>query len=294
MTGIQKYLECNYGVDSNTSATLIITLFVFLLGVAFQYALNSFTKYSERRRVRKTFLVGLSEFSNQVKKQSEQYHKSSLTFTFDKETNFEFNRATISTIGSLIDLQYNRTYEAFFFGFENLIKFNSKRKFEAFNKIWDSIKSVEFWHEKSFQDVNYFIEKYNDLNERRNEAINAHRLFFEPIMTQMDGQTVPGNIGRYMQAADQVHVDWQNKPNRTRPNIVHRNLVIRLRILNRKNQNLPIANRMNDNLLTATMEYQSQRNFLRAQKEQMENYERSFRHYYRLVNAGISILKNYC
>jgi hypothetical protein len=294
MTQIQKYLETNYGTDANTSATLLITLTIFFLGLLFQHLLKTIGKYSERRRLRKTFHVALIEFSKQVKKQSEQYDKSSQTFTFDKKSNFEFNRATISTISSLNGLDYNRTFEAFFFGFENTIKFNSKRKFIAFNRIWDSIKSVEFWHEKSFQDVNYFIEKYNEFNERRNDAIEAHRRFFEPIMTQLDGQTVPGDIGRYVQAVDQIHVDWQNFPNRTKPNIVHRYLVVRLRILNRKNLNLTIANRMNNNLLTATMEYQSQSNFLKAQKEQFENYHHSFRNYYRLVNASRNILKNYC
>ncbi|MFT6003619.1 MAG: hypothetical protein ACI8UQ_000748 [Bacteroidia bacterium] len=76
--------------------------------------------------------------------------------------------------------------------------------------------------------------------------------------------------------------------------MVHRYLLVRLLILNRKNLNLTIANRMNNNLLTATMEYQSQSNFLKAQKEQFENYHHSFRNYYRLVNASRNILKNYC
>ena len=294
MIQIQKYLEYQFDVDPNTSATIIITISVFMLGIFFQYLLHSITKFSERKRVRKIFLVGLSEFSKQVKKQSEQYGISAKTFAFDKKTNFEFNRATIFTISSLNGLDYNQTYQAFFFGFENIVKFNSNRKFEAFNKVWDSIKSVEFWHEKSFQNINYFIEKYNELNEKRNEAVNAHRLFYEPIMKKLDGQDVPENIGRYMQAADQIHVDWQNKENRTRPHNIHRYLILRLRILNRKNQDIQIANGMNDNLLTASMEYESQRNFLKAQKDQMENYERSFRLYYRLVIAGREILKNYC
>ncbi len=290
MTTIQKYLESTYGIDANTIATIFITIFIFLIGLLIQQGIAFYNSYNQRSKTRKIFRLSFQSFLSQVEKQSKEYHKTSLTFTLDKETNFEFKRATISNLSSLKDLGFQRTYEAFFFGLENTFKCNLDLKLKAFNKIWDAVMSVEFWHDKSFQDISDFINKYNEFNDRRNRAIENHRRYFEPIMTSLNGKTVPMNLGQYLRSADLIHVDWQNHPNRTRPNVVHRRLVIRLRILNRKNKNLEVANRMNDNLLEATGEFQNQLNLLKAQKDQFESYSRSFRFYSRIGKKAIEII----
>lgn len=290
MTAFQKYLELNYGIDANTTATIFITIFIFFIGLVVQQMIVIYNSYNERRKTRKIFKISLKSFVKQVKKQADEYQKTSQTFTFDKESNFEFNRASISTISSLNNLGFQRTYEAYFFGIENMFKCHLDFKLKAFNKIWDAVKSVEYWHDKSFQDVSDFINKYNTFNERRNRAVDNHRRYFEPIMTSISGKTVPKNLGLYLRDADQIHFDWQNYPNRTRPNVVHKQLITRLRILNRENQDLDVANVMNNNLLEASMEFQNQHNLLKAQKIQFVSYGRMFRLYSRIAKKTIEIL----
>lgn len=279
---IQSYIESIFGVDSNTSATIIITLLVFLIGIIVQRFFLLLNMYFERRKIRKFIKISFAEFEAQVRKQSKEYEKSAETFTFDKETNFEFKRATISTLSSLNSIGYIRTYEAFFNGFENIIKCRLGLKLKAFNKLYDSVKSVEFWHEKSFNESSGFIDKYNSFNERRNSALDKHRRFLDPIMFSIKGKDIPIDIVKYLQKVDQYHFDWQKLKDRTRPNIIHEQLVEKLLNLNRENQDIEIAVRMNDNLLVASIEFQNQKSLLKAQKEQLQSYARSFRQYYRL------------
>lgn len=287
---IQKYLESVFEIDANTSATILITLSIFIIGISIQQLLLLFSKFIERRKTRKIFKISLTGFIKQVKKQSEGYNETAKSFTFDEQTNFEFTRATIYTLSSLNSIGYQKTYEAFFTGFENIWKCNLNLKLKAFNKVWDSIKSVEFWHQKSFEDLSDFIDKYNDLNEKRNIAIENHRRFFESIITEINNKSVPAKVGLYIQDVDRIHVDWQKLKNRTRPNIIHRYLIIKLRIINRKNSNIKIVNRMNENLLDATKEYQNQRNLLKTQKDQFENYSMNFKLFYRLSSKAKNVL----
>lgn len=293
MKDIQKYLELTFGIDANTSATLIITLFVFIVGLILQQGLRTFTNYLERKRTRKTFFFALEEFWLQVKKQSEEYLKISNGLRFDKENNFEFKKATISTITSLNELGFKNAYEALFHGPENWIKINSKVKMKAFNKIWNSIKSVEFWHEKSFQDIDFFITKYNLFNDRRNSALRNYRAFIEPIMHSFNGKNIPKELAFYLKKVDQIQFEWQKMPDRTRADIVNKHLIIPLRILNRKNQDKEIAVKMNDNLLESSLEYQNLINLLEVHKKQYKSYYRNFRQYYKTCKKGQRIIK-YC
>lgn len=290
MTNLQAYLEKSYGIDPNTSATIFITLFIFLVGIVIQQSLSFFGKYMQRRKTRKIFKISLKGFISQVEKQSKEYNKTAQSLSFDKENKFEFKRATIATLSILNDIGYQQTYEAFFFGLENFFKFKVDLKLKAFNKIWDSIKSVEFWHDNSFGEVTQFMDKYNNFNEKRNNATENHRKFFEDIMLSHIGQKDPERIGIYLQAAQRIHTQWQNYPNRTRPNIIHKQLIVRLRILNKKNQDINIANRMNDDLLEASLWFQNQNSLLKAHRNQFVIYSRIFRMYYRLCKKANEIL----
>lgn len=47
---------------------------------------------------------------------------------------------------------------------------------------------------------------------------------------------------------------------------------------------------MNENLLDATKEYQNQRNLLKTQKDQFENYSMNFKLFYRLSSKAKNVL----
>lgn len=301
-TTIRESIMTSLDIDPDTFATIFITLFVFIVGLIIQQLIVFYNSYIQRKRTRKVFELSLDSFINQAKKQSEEYIKTSQTFSFEKETRLYFSPVTISSISLLNELGYQKAYEAYFFGFENLFKLKFDLKIKTFNKIWHSIKHVEFWREQSFKDTRYLESKLHELNNRRILAIDNLRKFRESVSIELHGkripQDIPEELGRYIQAVDEITVNYQNLPNARRADIVHQNLILPLMTLNRSynSQNIEgrelmeLIARMGDNLLKASREFQNMEIFLMAQKNQFETYSKSFRRDYRLCIKAKEIL----
>lgn len=288
---LQDYLLSNFDINPNTSATIIISLLVFFMGIAFQRLIALYIGYNRRSKVRQIFFIALKNIIDQLIDQSEGYLKSSKSFSFEKEFNFTIIRASLFSASSLQSLGYEKTYEALFTGVENFFSCNQRVRLKAFNKVWQTVKAVEFWHDHSFSDINRFNDRYNSLNERRGNALEEHRKLVENILIPLQGKLLPEIEGKYLQKVDDIHFEWQKIPDRTRPDITHRQLVLKLRILNRKNSSIPLANKMNANLLEASILYMDQSSLLKAKRDQFHAFYRSFRYYSRICKVSGKILE---
>lgn len=236
----------------------------------------------------------LDRYVSQLKLQSDAFLRTSKTIRIENDNGFEFKRATIFTSSTFERIGYQSAFLAFFGGFENVLPLCKSKRIRAFNKIWDIVESNEFLYSRSIRDMDYFIEKYNEYENKRNDAVDAHRMFFDNLVTQFSGQTVPNSLANYLQEIDRITVDWQNLEDRTRPDRVHRHLVVALRILNRKNSAIPFAVKMNDNLLNESYQYNNMKNLIRNYNTQFFIYHRSFRSSSRVVLMAKKILKGCC
>ena len=188
---------------------------------------------------------------------------------------------------------YKDTFDSLFSGFEN--SFNkccyTKAKTRAFMKIWETLNNIEFWENKAFHDFDSLLNRYNDYNNRRNNALENYRKMIEPIAQQVNaGRGVPERIALYLQALDKINVVWQRCDKRTTPYVAHKKLVIPMRILNRKFSDLPLANSINDHLLQASFYYDNMYHLLKVYRKQYAIYAASFRYNYRVTERAIRIL----
>ena len=288
---MQEYLMREFGIDENTSATIVITLLIAALGIAINLVYQFSSKLIKRWQRRRIFFISVKRYSHQISKQAIGYSQTADKFTFENQEGFGFTRTDLFPSQVLSDLGYKETYEACFSGIENTLKCKNKLRLKAFNKIWECVHSTDYLHNKSFDGMDKFIEQYNTTNTARNVALTAHQKYWEPIILATDGETVERNIGTYLQGCDRVHVEWQNTEKRTRPDIVQRKLVLPLRIHNRKYKAQEIAQVMNYNLLTASAEYENQRTLLRGNKRQFKIYACTFRYWGRVTSKSSKILK---
>ncbi|MCH7514010.1 MAG: hypothetical protein IH947_08740, partial [Bacteroidetes bacterium] len=120
MEKIQSYLQSLLGIDTNTSATIIIALIVFILGFGFTELSKSVSRFRSRRTVRQLFFYLLESLTIQIMKQVGAYEKTAMQFKFKSEKNFTITRATLAQV-SKIDIGYQETFVAFFKGIENFI-----------------------------------------------------------------------------------------------------------------------------------------------------------------------------
>jgi hypothetical protein len=68
---IQKFIEQLFNIDSNTSATIIITVIVFALGYIFTSFGKIISEYSIRKANRKIFIKNLESLINSLNKRRE-------------------------------------------------------------------------------------------------------------------------------------------------------------------------------------------------------------------------------
>ncbi len=298
MNSIIQYISCNYGIKNDTAATITITLFVFVTGFLINAILKNIGNYFERKKTKRIFEIALESFLKQIEKQSEAFLKSSESFTFKNEGNFVSKRIQILPLSSISEIGYKNTYEAYFLNIRSNILFvfckkKMNLKLEAFNKIWEAIHSIEFWHNKSFENMDFFNTTYNLHNERRNDAIENYRLYFEKMMTatKQNAQNVSQEIIDYVKKVDNITADWHNLPKATNELVAHEKLIMPLRELNRKNQNLFLANEMNGILLKATQEFKNQQNLLATFKEQFKSSSDLFSNYHKSTLKSLKMLK---
>lgn len=285
MTDLQNLLNCKFDIDSNTSATIIITFIIFFSGILITELIKLLSRIRERRKFRLIINSSIKNVINQAKKQVVAYEKIAEEFNWKGNKHILLGR----TILSKTQFDYKMIFTAYFTGIEN-ISLLKKKKSKAINKIWEALQSLDFWHEKSFADVDKFLDKYSQYNNKRNEALDQHRKLIEMNLTSLSGNSLPTRLGHYVQQIDNLHVQWQAAENRTRPDILHDILVTPSLLLNRNYPEIELARKSSDLLLQASIEYESMESLLKVYNQQFLNYSRIFRYNYRTLEKAIRLI----
>lgn len=292
MKSIQTYLDNILNVDSNTSATILITLTVFLLGLILQTTLKSITKYIERIRTRKMIATLAKELIREVDKQASFYLQSSKTFDFSSKDLFAFKQLTISSHSSIKSVGFQNIYYSFFLGFENWIKVKKNTKFKAFNRIWNTVIFIEDWHKKILTGTNSFIIDFNKYNEKRNELLAGIRNLYDVEISNSFNKENPELLSMYEKKVKHVFETWKKLENNTQPDIINSELVLKLKALNEEYCSLEMTTTTSEYLLKIINVYNNQETILRMQKEALiENYY-SFRKLSKVCLKSIKILNN--
>jgi len=292
MKSIQTYLDSILNVDSNTSATILITLTVFFLGLILQIASKAITKCIERNRTRKMVTTLAKELSREVDKQSKFYLKSSKTFVFSNKDFFAFKQLTISSYSSIKNVGFQNIYYSFFLGFENWIKVKKSTKFKAFNRIWNIVVFIEDRHEKILNETNSFIIEFNKLTEKRNELLAGLRKLYDVEISNSVNKENPELLLKFEKEVKHIVVTWQKIENNTQLDIINSELVLKLKALNEKYPRLKLTTTTSEYLLKIRNVYNNQETILRMRKEVLvENYY-SFRKLSKVCLKSIKILNN--
>lgn len=276
MKSVLLSLEKDLGVDPNTIATIFITLLVFIVGIMFQFLAVEFRNWHRRKNKRRIFSLSLKRHLKDIDQQLEGFVKSRASLSFSNRSRFLFYHNVLMPPDSFHNLDYQSIYNAYFTGIENW--FRSKKRLKSFSEIWHALESLEFWSSAFIDLKNSFIEKYNLEGEKRTDAIEKYRSFLQEKNYEFDNVSIPKELHNYLRVVFQIHSEWTKLTDRTSPEICHRQLVIRNRILYKKYHHLKDAGQINDAFLDATTHYIEQRNCLLGTIESLRIYEKVFRY----------------
>ncbi len=290
---MQKIIERYFEISHDASASLIITLLTFILGYFITGCFYIISRYFNRRANRKMFVSNLTSLEKNIKSQEKAFWGLLDSMNFEKNTIWNYSKVDFFQILAFQELGYKDSFNGFFHGIENIVPLFIRKpiKRKAFNKTWSILNNIDFWEKKALSDFYPLLEKYNSFGEKRNKAMNDLRIMWEQLFLA-DPQTIP-----------QVHIDYLNELHkiieayaktptleRVAPYFTHRNLVLKIRILNKKYKTLGFTREFNDKCLEVSSHYLDMEMLVRNTKKQYKNYYYSFREFRRLIPKIKNIL----
>ncbi len=270
MIALHEYLQKAFYIDSNTSATLLITLFVFIAGMLLRLIVIVISNYIKRRRIRKTFNINLRELIKEINEQSIAFENTIETLSIENSEPFRYKRKTISTLSSINNLGYYKIYDAYFHGLENLVKLKMNVKREIFTSMWNSIKSVEYWHNFSFQDKNRLIDKYNSYREKWSDATVKINDEIKCMRANSQSEQTPSDFEQLKPKVFKAYSKWITTPNNFNPTVINDKLVDNLIEIIEKHTDPSAAAILYKELVDASLQFQNQKNLIETEKEQIK------------------------
>ncbi|MEQ9149477.1 MAG: hypothetical protein RLP13_14460 [Cytophagales bacterium] len=269
MNIILDYLKSLFDISSDTAATIIITLSVFISSMLFTEIYKTSVRALERLNKRKMIIYFINHLTMDLRKQAKIWEQTVEMVNLYTVKDFSFKRKVID-LSPIDSLGYHEIYNSFFKGFENF-GISNKLKIKSFNKFWNTIKAIEFWQDKSYESITYFIEKYNEYNDKRNESLEEFRKLTDQMTLNYAEMLSDNGHAEYVMEINKIKLDWHSMEKNTQPDIVNKHLVQRVLKYNKLNptiRTLPIT----DVLLNAEIQYLNIEHLLESYKKQFENY----------------------
>lgn len=279
-----------WGIDNNTSATIFITLFIFALGFIITGFASFIKRLLSRYKYRKHFRAIVKSIGQSSERQSKRFDDGVKTLDIKHKGNFALKSGVLTHLDNIDKIDFNLLYEAYFFGLENT--FSGKLRLKAFDKIWAYCSQLKKIEERYPEQLNSFIQRFNELEDKRNESLTGFRKLLDNIIHSTRGQQVPQRVAEYLKSLDKIMLEWQKLDERERTHyyIVNEQVVQPIRKLNKTYQELPVTLEMNNFLLAAD-------HYFASMERLIENYHDMFKSYFyfykltsKIFQLSISIL----
>lgn len=292
MKEVVQFINQIFGVSNETSASIVITLLTFTLSLFLAKIGIIIQRVVDRAVYRRVILQAANRFNKQIQKQALEFVKASEGLVFKNDIGFKVGRVQLFSIETFESIGYKKAVESHLLGIENFIfnRYLKSIKTKALDKIWESILSVNYWHNKFVSDTNIFLEKYNLYNENRNNAIESYNNKFLLCVNEYQEKNQTREY-EYLLQISTVRFNWTKLEDNNRADICHENLVLPTRKICEKYSDLKIAIEINIDLLRATHEFVNQRNTIDFNKQLFLSYSVNFKNYSRTISKCIQILK---
>lgn len=267
LTQLQNTLNNWFGIDNNTSATILITVIIFVIGLSFTEVLKSLNAIIQRKRIRNMCKINFKDLELGIKKQEKAYLKYIESLTFSNRRGFNFSEVEITPIVALQEIGFTKIYESYFTGIENI--FINKNKLRAFKKLWSIIVVIPIWQEKIKSYSNQQLANYNEWNDKRNLSLRKFNKLCDAFIFDKEIDNSPDlELINFVNKIIQIRHEYTLQGDITNPETVENFWVQPMLKLNRVENQNPIVHELIDFLLTASHEYKNMVQILEIGKKQ--------------------------
>ncbi len=297
MMKIVEYINKIFGIENNTTATILISLFTFLFSYILVWLGQLYIAYRERKTIRIVFEEAINKMISQMKNQSKNYSKNSENLVFKNEIGFDFKIGPLFPLNTFENIGYSKLIDIYILRgilFAPMKRAIRKKRAKAINKLWEVITSIHFWNNLAIQNTSKFLDDYNKYNDSRNEAVEGYNQLYLEMYDSLNLGQLTIIEEEYFKKVNLIRDQWIKKTNYIRPDIINEFLIQPLRFLNLNNEQIKYANQMNFWLLKADLEFNNQSNILLFNKNQYLHYSIIYKNYSRLAEKCVMILKRQC
>src|SRR6266536_554571 len=203
---MKKIIEyfTSWGIDKNTSATIVITIFIFTAGLFFAWLAGQIKKNKEKRSYRKSLLLILKHFSQDCEKQSKIVRRSLQSAGLVSGNDFIVKFVSIGTLDYLNKLDFNiflQNFEPFLF----------KRHYSnAVSKLFELIAQIKVQNETALDFLKTFSGEYKKHERLFYENVDGLRKIHDELGIHFDGKTMEKDEGGdLIQGYFHVFGEWQ-------------------------------------------------------------------------------------
>lgn len=192
---LSKYL----GIEKNPTATIIVSITVFSLGIIINESLKTLGKFRERKIIREIVRRNYLIFQNYLIEQAESLRNFESLVTTKSSPNFNDHVRPCSALDNYKDISYNNSFKAFFVGFENIRVWGKNKRIEAFDNLYHSLSTIRIEQERMFPIVASFPDQAIKIMDRLNVSLKDA---FEA--------TADVNMKLHEQSLNQAEKGWLN------------------------------------------------------------------------------------
>ncbi|HPH30724.1 MAG TPA: hypothetical protein PLB49_02690 [Chitinophagaceae bacterium] len=290
---MQHLIEHYFGISPDTSASLLITLFTFIIGYVITAIVFIVSRFNKRRSHRKIFIDNLQNLTKSVQKQEKAFLETIKSLDIIANSPWEYTKADFFQISVFREMSYQESFKSFFLGFENQLSFaNKKLKRRAFNRVWENLSNINFWSDQAFNNFYPTLDKFNEHGLKRNYALTELRKMWEQLYSINRANLTTEHLS-YIKELDLITSSFQKIPTQKRVNpfTVNRKLILPIKILNRKYIHIPGVMQFNDKASEVGTHYHEMEILLRHTRDQYKIFYYSFRNIAAVNRKIISILK---
>jgi hypothetical protein len=293
MQPIINYLVESLGIDKNTSATIVLTLLIFILGYCISWLNTAISNYKLRRNYRRIFNDVITSISQNIQFQSKLFHEAHRIANIETIGNYNFKKGTITHLDSIDKLEFRDVYNSYLTGVENICL--SKKKLKSFNKIYGRISLLKTIDSNLFSETDRMNDRYHESEQKWHESIDEMRQITDALHVQLNGQHFSERFSQYIEGMDRIILAWQQLENRTKTTNVKRHFVDRLLEHNRLFQNQrfqgdSIILQTNTVLLNAQHHFDNMVGTLEVLSNSFLSYHRTFRATKKILDVSMKIL----
>jgi hypothetical protein len=224
------YIETTLNTDSNTAATITISLFIFGVGYSFASIGKLISGIIQRNRLRKLISNQVNSLIGAVKKQSIFFSEFSDKLDLSKNENLMLENMIMPDLKNFERIEFEKVYQAYSIGIENIFNLRSK-KYDEIIRLMGSLIYFQEGLSGLFKD---FSDSNNTFNEKWSIHIEDLRKLVDKISTEANNtMTSEADTANYFNQLDLILIYYQEMNDNTKKN-TYQNFVKPLISLNRR------------------------------------------------------------